>query len=144
MDKILQDLQQLLDRARNLIREYEGKLQTLKDEKKALDELRTNHDFNVHSLNERELAVKHIENVVELHTNAQQMHQDAQGRLITALEAERWLKTLTDEETQKLVNLREITNREAKAVDVQRKSIEDEVSKRVQQVLKNMGVNATA
>ena len=36
------------------------------------------------------------------------------------------------------------SNVSAKAVDVQRKSIEDEVSKRVQQVLKNMGVNATA
>jgi hypothetical protein len=65
--------------------------------------------------------------------------ESANIRIQTAAQAEKDLNIRTQKEHADLDNKRELTRREVAAQEKQKKAIEDEVSKRVREVLKTAG-----
>ncbi len=91
-------------------------------------------------LNEREAAVSKIESVVALKQEATDLMDKAQKLNESVIEAQKQLNADTKAANDKLVDLRETARREQENVDRQKKEIEEEVGRRVQQCLINMGI----
>ncbi len=91
-------------------------------------------------LSKREFECKSVENVKNMKEEAEALLDSANTRLHQAVEAERALRQATQEETEKLNEKRLECQKEASAVLVQRKRIDEEVSRRVNKILTDMGI----
>lgn len=90
------------------------------------------------ALKARESNVAHIENVQKMFDDAKDLHNSANLRLNDAVEAERSLKRATQKFNEKMSEMRLEIEKQSKAIETQRKSIEQQVSKRVNDIIKTI------
>lgn len=140
LSQVIQNIHLCLEDARDLITKYQKKFRDLSDKEAMVLDIQKKNSDKERSLVDRESAVSKVENVQALHTQAEHLMDTAQARLKSAVEAEAELRRVTSEETQKLNDTRLLTQREAQAVERQKKAIDDEVSKRVQEFLLKAGL----
>lgn len=138
-EKILLDLHAILDRARNLSRQYEVNISSMKSREAFLQKQKDEVDAKYHDIEARDIECKKVENAQKLMKDAQNLHNSANLRTNALAEAERAHKQYVATENANIDNNRQLMVREAAAVEKQKKAIEDEVSKRVQAVLKTAG-----
>ena len=139
MEQLLLDLHSCLDRARSLIKEYEGRLRAI-NEREALsvskeDELNERHK----GIESREAECQKVEKVVDLHKEATALHASANLRIQSAAQAEKDLKQHTDIANQQIDEKRKLMAKESENNLKRSKQIDDLVSAEVEKFLKSNG-----
>ena len=92
------------------------------------------------TMGDREAAVSKIESVVALKKEAEELMAKAQALMESATGAQKELDKNTKISTDTINDLRSIARKEQDNVDKRRRELDDEVSKRVEQCLINMGI----
>jgi len=140
MEQLLADLRAAYARGTELIAEYQKKLGFVIEEKKRLDQIRESLDAKHHEIEAREAECQKVENIQKLHSDATDLHNTANLRSNAAGEAEKSLQQQRDLISQEIANKRELLRKEDLAVQKQKKTIDDEVKKRLQDILDKMGI----
>ena len=140
MEQLILDLHSCLDRARSLIKEYEGRLRAI-NERESLsvskeEELNERHK----SIESREAECQKVEKVVDLHKEATALHASANLRIQLAAQAERDLNQHTDISHQQIDEKRKLMAKESENILKRSKSLDDEVSKRVTEICNKNGI----
>jgi len=140
MEQLLLDLHSCLDKARSLIKEYEGKLRSI-NERETLSEKKEYELKERHkSIESREAECQKVERVVDLHKEANELHASANLRIQAAAQAEKDLKMHTDIANQQIDEKRKLMERESENNQKRSKSLDDEVSKRVREICEKNGI----
>lgn len=137
---LVNGLHRLMDDARSIVLKYQQKSSLLDQREKNVSAKEVAVAGLSSKLMEREDACKKVENVVKLHADATSLSNSAQSRLNAATEAEQRLRQVMEEENSKIREARLQMQKESTALEAQRKRIDDEVSKRVQEILGKMGI----
>ena len=140
METLLAQLREVFANGQAIISEHKQKLQFITEEKQRLQKMRDDLDDQHHGMEAREIECKKVENAVNLHKEATALMESANARLQVAVQAEKDLKTHTEKEHAELDNKRELTRREVAAQEKQKKSIDDEVKKRLKDIMDKMGI----
>ena len=139
MEKLLLDLHSYLDRARSLNKEYEARLRAI-NERESLSVNKENELNERHKgIEARESECQKVENVVKLHKEAMELHASANIRIQAAAQAEKDLKQHTDIVNQQIDEKRKLMAKESENNLKRAKTIDDEVSKRVETFLVQNG-----
>ena|SRR5277367_5937928 len=144
MDQLFIELREILSKGKGLINEYNQKISILKEEEARLIALKKELDYVSESLNARESACAKVENVVSIHAEGKKLHEQANLRIQEAVSSENKLKQASSITHQELDNKRELIRREELGLEKRKKSMDEEVSKRVQETLKRVGIQAEA
>lgn len=141
---LINDLHITLDEARNVIVKYQQRSIGLDERESNVLNREVSVDSRSKDLKAREAACEKVENIQSTAITAQKLMDQANLRSNEATEAERRLKTSTEEQASLMREERLQTQKEANALETQRKQLDEEVSKRVAKVLLDMGIKQPA
>ena len=141
MEEVLSQLNTVLQEGNSTLASIKKDREILNAEKYLHEERSKDLDNRENLLVEREKAVASIEDLVSFKKDAKELMDNALISLGDIKEQTKAFEAYKQLETSKLNNLRDITNREVNSLQSFKKSIDDEVNKRVQEFLKKIGVN---
>lgn len=142
MDQLLLDLHACLDKARLLIKEYEGKLRSINEREANTKQKEKSLSILHEGIAAREFECQKVENVVKLYKEATQLHAAANLRIQEADKAEKSFSSRVQEENSKLDEKRKVQAKEAENNLKRSKSIDDEVKRRVSKIVEDNNLNS--
>lgn len=140
LSSLVNDLHKTLDDARSIIVKYNQRTESIDVREKNVLQREVSADSKLKDISSRESACQKVENVQKLASDAQALMDSANLRLNEATEAERTLRQHTEEQTSLLREESLKTQKEVEALTKQKNKNDEEVAKRVAQVLSNMGI----
>lgn len=144
LSSLINDLHKTLDDARSVIVQYQQKSNSIDVREKNVLEREVKVDSRLKDVSAREYACKKIEDVQGLATRAQTLMDSANLRLNAAVEAESKLKAVTEEQAGILRESRLQTQKEANLLEVQKRNLDEEVSRRIKKILSDLGITTKA
>ncbi len=141
-EQVLLDLHSTLEKARSLVKECDQRLRMVIEREKDVILLQHKLDENTKNIQQREAECSKVENVVKIHKEATERYDAANLRVNAAAEAERKLNAAVDLQSKKDQETRLELEKKAKINETRAKSIDDEVTKRVQEILKKAGIKS--
>lgn len=135
---LLMEMHVILEDAKKVIVSYNQRLIELKEKENRLSLDRNSIIQRENNIRDRESACEKIENVIELRRSSQILMDEANKRLDSAKKAEADLSLHMQEENSKLKETRISVQKEYDNLQRQRKELDNIISDRVQEVLKNM------
>lgn len=139
ISSLIIQLHQVMDDARNLVSQNRQYLEQIKEREQVVSEKEQSVSSREKGIIGREEACQKIENVISMQKNAKDLLDSANLRINQAAEAERKLNQSVQEQTEKISQDRLLAQKEANNVIQQRRDIDKEVTKRVNDCLKNLG-----
>lgn len=135
LNSLIISLHSILDQARDIVVKHNQKMTALDEKHKSISNREVSVNDQANSLKEREAAVAKVENIQKLYQEATALMDSANSRINAASEAERALATRKSEHESKVAEDAKQTQLEANNVLKQRKAIDQEVTKRVNEFL---------
>lgn len=140
MDKIIAEFGEVLHKAKDLLRKNEHRAHELTHRENELSVREEKLKDAESALAAREYEVQKVENVVALAKSAEDMRAETSKRIEAVKADEHILRQAQLVHAQKVVDDRKHIQEEAENNQKNHKHIEDEVAKRVNAVLVNMGL----
>lgn len=140
MDKIILELHETLEKGKSIIVEYNKRADSLAGREANVLRRELSIKSREAGIQDREAACQKVEDIVNLKKEAQALMDASNLRINAATEAERALNIATQAEHNKLAQTRLATQKEVNALEVQKRGLSEEVSKRVKDALNSMGI----
>lgn len=140
MQRILQELGGVLEHAKQLVADYQKDHGAVKEYDRVLKAKDAKLQEREKSVSEREAKVGDIEYSTRLRVDAEKILADAKDRLAAAAEEEAKLKGSIKDQMEELATRRSEIAQESANVEKNRKAIDQEVEKRVNECLEKMNI----
>ena len=143
LKKITETLHDSIKNAHEVVGTYQEKLKNVIERENSVKNQRISLDKDMSEFSDRQRAVADIENVVALNKQAQESILKTNNLMAQYNEDKKRFEEYKRSETERLTNIRINTQKESDLLVEQRKSIENEVNRRVAEFItqfKNSGV----
>jgi DNA-directed RNA polymerase alpha subunit len=137
---VMKQVSDALLKANSLITSYNAKLSAVNDREKALIDREAILQDQTNEFAKRASEVSKIENIVLIAKNAEQLSIDTRAKIEKLKADTSAFEDYKRSETQRLEDLRTITERESQGVIGQKAAIADEIKRQVSAVLATMGI----